>query len=66
VERHFCPVCGSTVALDVAALPNVVLITSGTLDDTTFVKPTRNIFCNSARSWVPLTQDTQNFPEAPA
>jgi hypothetical protein len=66
VERRFCPECGSTVALDVSALPNMVLITSGTLDDTSFVKPTRNIFCDSAQSWVPLTQDTQNYPAAPS
>ena len=66
VARHFCPECGSTVALDVSALPNMVLITSGTLDDTTFVKPSRNIFCSSAQSWVPLTQDTPNFPGAPS
>ena len=32
------------------------------LDDTSFIKPTRNLFCDSAQSWVPLTQDTQNFP----
>jgi hypothetical protein len=66
VARRFCPACGSTVALDVSALPNMVLITSGTLDDTTFIKPTRNIFCSSAQSWVPLAQDTQNYPGAPS
>jgi hypothetical protein len=66
VKRLFCPECGSTVALDAAAVPNMVLITSGSLDDTSFVKPTRNIFCNSAQSWVPLTQDTQNFSGRPS
>jgi hypothetical protein len=66
VLRQFCPECGSTVALDVAALPNMVLITSGTLDHTAFVKPTRNIFCDEGQSWVPLTHDTQNFPGAPS
>ena len=39
-----------------------VLITSGTLDDTAFVKPTRNIFCDEAQSWVLLTQNTQKGP----
>ena len=66
VVRHFCPECGSTVALDASALPEMVLITSGTLDDTTFIKPTRNIFCDEGQSWVPLTQNTQNFPGAPS
>ena len=49
VKRRFCPECGSTVTLDAAVLPNMVLITSGTLDNSSFVKPTRNIFCDSAR-----------------
>jgi len=66
VKRHFCPECGSAIAVDVAALSNMVLITSGTLDDTSFVKPTRNIFCNNAQSWVPLTRDTHNFPGPPS
>jgi hypothetical protein len=66
VKRLFCPECGSTVALDAAVAPNMMLITSGSLDDTSFVKPTRNIFCDSAQSWVPLTQETQNFSGPPS
>jgi hypothetical protein len=66
VKRHFCPDCGSAIALDAAVVPNMILLTAGTLDDTSFVKPTRNIFCNSAQSWVLLTQDTQNFPQGPS
>jgi hypothetical protein len=66
MKRHFCPDCGSPIAIDAAAVPDMILITAGTLDDTSFVKPTRNIFCNSAQSWVPLTQDTQNFPQGPS
>src|SRR4051812_27857819 len=64
--RHFCPECGSPVAIDAAVAPDIVLIAAGTLDDTSFVKPTRNLFCSSAQSWVPLTQDTQNFPQGPS
>jgi hypothetical protein len=66
VKRLFCPQCGSAVALDYAVVPNMVAIPSGTLDDTSFVKPTRNVFCGSAQSRVPLTLDTQNFPGPPA
>jgi hypothetical protein len=66
VKRLFCPECGSTVVWDAAVAPNMVLIPSGTLDDTSFIKPTRNLFCDSAQSWVPLTQDTHNFPGPPS
>jgi hypothetical protein len=65
VKRSFCPQCGSTVVWDAAVAPNMVLIPSGTLDDTSFIKPTRNLFCDDAQSWVPLTQDTQNFSGPP-
>jgi hypothetical protein len=66
VKRSFCPECGSAVTLDAAAVPGMVLITSGTLDDTSFIKPTRNLFCDSKQSWVPLTHDTQNFAGRPS
>ena len=66
MNRHFCPDCGSPIAIDAAVVPDMVLLTAGTLDDTSFVRPTRNIFCNSAQSWVPITQDTQNFPQGPS
>jgi hypothetical protein len=38
------------------------MIIAGTSDDTSFVKPTMNIFCESAQSWVPMSPDTPNFP----
>jgi hypothetical protein len=66
LKRYFCPDCGSQIAIDAAVVPNMMLLTAGTLDDTSFVRPTRNIFCNSAQSWVPITQDTQNFPQGPS
>jgi hypothetical protein len=66
MKRHFCPQCGSPVAIDADAVPDMVLLAAGTLDDTSFVKPTRNIFCASAQPWVPITQGTQNFPQGPA
>jgi hypothetical protein len=66
VKRLFCPECGSTVVWEAAVAPTMVLIPSGTLDDTSFIKPTRNLFCDDAQSWVPLTQDTQNFPGPPS
>jgi hypothetical protein len=66
MKRHFCPECGSPVAIDAAVVPDMVLLTAGTLDDTSFIKPTRNIFCASAQPWVPITQDTQNFPQGPS
>jgi hypothetical protein len=61
MNRHFCPNCGSPIIIEKEGSPRI-LILAGTLDDTSFVKPSMNIFCESAQSWVPLSSDTQNFP----
>lgn len=39
-----------------------MLIAAGTLDDTSVVKPSLNLFCASAQPWVLITPDTQNLP----
>jgi hypothetical protein len=64
LHRRFCPDCGSPILLEREGSPRV-LITAGTLDDTSIVKPDRNIFCESAQSWVTLSPDMRNFPRYP-
>ena len=61
MHRHFCPDCGSPIIIERDGSPRIVIM-AGTLDDTSFVKPTMNIFCESAQSWVPMSPDAQNFP----
>ena len=61
LHRRFCFDCGSPVMIEKEGSPRVIIL-AGTLDDTSFVKPTMNIFCESAQSWVPMDQDTQNYP----
>jgi hypothetical protein len=36
--------------------------TSGTLDDTSFFKPTANTYCETQQSWVPLASDMRFYP----
>jgi hypothetical protein len=47
--RRFCPECGSSIMDEAEAMPGVVMILTGTLDDTSWVKPQMEIFC-AARS----------------
>lgn len=61
MHRRFCPNCGTPVIVEREDGPRT-LVTAGTLDDTSIVKPAINIFCNSAQTWVPITQDTENYP----
>jgi hypothetical protein len=61
LHRRFCAVCSSPVAVEVEGSARTV-ITAGTLDDTTFVRPTANIFCEAAQSWVPMSPDMEKHP----
>jgi hypothetical protein len=36
-------------------------ITAGTLDDTSFFKPTANIYCEAKQDWVPLAPDMRRY-----
>lgn len=65
LSRHFCPECGSSLLDEAEAMPNVTMILAGTLDDTSWVKPTMEIFCDSAQPWVELGGDRRRFPKMP-
>lgn len=65
IDRNFCPACGSIVCESVEVMPGVVMIPAGTLDDTSWVKPGMQIFCDSAQSWVHLGGEMKSFPKMP-
>ena len=65
VHRRFCPECGSTITSEPDALPGVAIIRAGTLDDTSWVKPAMEIYCDSAQPWVSLGGERQRFPKMP-
>jgi hypothetical protein len=62
VARHFCPECGSPIASIADALPGLVLIKAGTLDDFDQTAPVMEAYCDSRLSWLPAMADTQKFP----
>ena len=64
--RRFCPGCGSSIMDEAEAMPGMVMILSGTLDDASWVKPTLEIFCDSAQPWVNLQGEQRRFPKMPA
>ena len=65
VHRNFCPECGSPITTDVEAMPNLVFIKAGTLDDTSALAPTMEIFCSSAQPWTTRENKLQKFARAP-
>jgi hypothetical protein len=66
VNRRFCPECGSSILSEPDALPGVAIIKVGTLDDTSWVKPEMEIYCDSAQPWVSLGGERQRFPKMPS
>ena len=63
--RRFCPECGSSVMDEAEAMPGVVMILTGTLDDASWVKPAMQIYCDSAQPWVELGGNIQRFAKMP-
>jgi len=57
VVNRFCPDCGTTLVIEPAALPGTTIIPAGTLDNTSWVKPAMEIYCDDALSWVQLGGD---------
>jgi hypothetical protein len=65
MHRRFCPDCGSGVVEAADALPGVVMISAGTLDDRSWVTPASAIYCDSAQPWVELGGQMHRFPKTP-
>jgi hypothetical protein len=65
VYRRFCPECGSSVIDEAQAMPGMVMILTGTLDDPSWVKPQMEIFCDSAQPWVKLEGQHHRFAKMP-
>ena len=52
VHRRFCPNCGSGVMAEVDAMPGVIIVLAGSLDEPAAFKPSMEIFCSSAQPWM--------------
>lgn len=63
VTRNFCTNCGSPLTTELEAFDNLAAVKAGTLEDSSWVKPTVQIWCNSAQPWGPLDEA---LPKAPA
>jgi hypothetical protein len=63
VINRFCPDCGSTAVIEPAAFPKISIIPAGTLDETSWLKPAMEIYCDDAQSWVQLGGGMQRVPK---
>src|SRR5262245_27548231 len=51
-QLFFCGNCGTAIASTSEGVPGLAFIKAGTLDDTSWINPTLEIWCESAQSWV--------------
>jgi hypothetical protein len=65
VVSRFCPNCGSTILSEPELMPGAAILRAGTLDDTSWLKPTMEIYCDSKQSWVQLGGGLQSFAKMP-
>ena len=56
VSRYFCGNCGSPIYSDMENRADIVAVKAGTLDDTSYYKPTYHLWCESRQSWFELAE----------
>jgi hypothetical protein len=52
-NRSFCSNCGSPLISRIDAMPGLAFIKAGTLNDTSWLNPTLELWTTSEQSWVP-------------
>lgn len=65
LARGFCPNCGSQLFGKPGAMPGMLGIRAGSLDDTSNYKPQSDIFSSRAEAWEFMDQNLPKFPEMP-
>jgi len=65
IEKHFCPDCGSQLFGRNSGRPKVTSIRAGTLDQTSEVRPSVNVFLDSKIESTPIDPDLKGFPRMP-
>ncbi len=65
VIRKFCQNCGSAIVSDIAVTPDWLWIKAGTLDDTSWLRPEFNMWCERAQPWVNFDGSIPAFDRNP-
>jgi hypothetical protein len=65
MSRGFCPECGSRLFAKTSAIPDLAMITAGSLDDPSQYKPSMDIFTASAQPWDHMDPALPKFPKMP-
>lgn len=61
----FCPECGTRIHHQPSAAVGHISLKPGTLDDTSWLRPTHHVFARSAQPWFVFPDDAQVFEASP-
>jgi len=65
VNRFFCGTCGSPIASRAISFPGKAFLKAGTLDDSSQITPTVEVWCEEALSWMPEVKGAPRYSKAP-
>lgn len=65
IDRHFCPNCGSQLFTRLSAMPDLIGLRAGTLDDSSLYKPALDIYVSRASHWDFMDPKLPKFADAP-
>jgi hypothetical protein len=54
VRRRFCGKCGSPIASYLEAMPTLAFVKAGTLENTSWLNPTMEVWCETAQPWIEI------------
>jgi len=65
VHRNFCGKCSSTLFSSAVAMPGMVFVEAGSLDDASGLQPSMHIYTRSAQPWARIPEDMPTFEAMP-
>lgn len=65
-SNSFCSDCGTRIYHHASKAADHLSLKPGTLDDTSWLKPTHHVFARSAQTWFKFPEDAQIFETVPA
>jgi hypothetical protein len=65
IERGFCRECGSQLFTRLEALPEMLGVKAGTLDDASRFNPQLDFYVASAQPWDPMNAGLPKLPGPP-
>jgi hypothetical protein len=64
-QRNFCSGCGTPIYSLSPAMPELAFIKAGSLDDSSWLEPTVEVWTSSAQPWTPRFEQAASFERSP-